>query len=635
MKPDQIQAAAARTKPARLKLASPFGVLLSFVMVLLGLAPAFAQNPTLPNRVLELDGKESYVELPANILNDLTAATVEVWVKCSTNSSGPRFFSYGQLLHDMGLEAYVRGTEDNLGFGPGTLRFFLQDAEAGFRGLQAGSLVREGEWFHVAAVSGPQGMKLYQNGVLVAEREFRGSFAGIKNGARFRIGGSVVDSERAFAGQLDEVRVWQTARAEEQIRQTMFQRLTGQEPGLVGLWNLDDGSARDATPFQHHGKFMGQARTVAANLPAPGDIRPLAVFFGEVRDQAGKPTAGVQVRLDLPNGQATTTQTDTNGFYRLVTQPAAGPSELWAVSGDTDDHREGIELRAGEQRFDFRLKPALTVSGRVLALDDSAQEAVVVQLFAAGETNVLKCTLSDQAGAYKFTQLKPGTYRVRCYGGNHYVTHTNVIELTQPVAGVDFRLAPFRKGTWRTYNKADGLAGFSAFCAFPASDGAVWFGTDGGASRYDGREFVNVTRKDGLADNLVTAIFEDSSGLLWFGTSKGISRYDPRAAGGRVTNFDLPADLRSGESIKTILQTREGRLWASAPTGLFYLEGEQLKRYPVPTNMKGPEEMTVAPDDGTVWLSTRVSGLWHFDGTSFKQISLEELAQPEIGRAHV
>jgi ligand-binding sensor domain-containing protein len=272
----------------------------------------------------------------------------------------------------------------------------------------------------------------------------------------------------------------------------------------------------------------------------------------------------------------------------------------------------------------LRLRPALSVSGHVLAWDDSPQEAVVVQLLTAGDTNVVKGTVSDKQGGYKFTQLKPGTCRVRCYAGSDYVTHTNVIELIQAVADVDFRIAPFRKGTWRSYGVADGLAGAVVNDAWPASDGSVWFATDRGASRFDGREFLNVTPEHGLAESAVLTLFEDSSGLLWFGTTRGISRYDPRVAGGRVTNFDLPANLRASEGIRTILQTRDGRIWASARTGLFTLEGEKLKPHPIPTGLKQPQHMTLAPD-GTIWVTTRQCGLWHFDGTNFQQASLEEL----------
>ena len=40
------------------------------------------------NRVLELDGNGSYIQLPSNIFNDLTNATIEGWVKWTVPEVG-------------------------------------------------------------------------------------------------------------------------------------------------------------------------------------------------------------------------------------------------------------------------------------------------------------------------------------------------------------------------------------------------------------------------------------------------------------------------------------------------------------------------------------------------------------------
>jgi len=78
MKNDQTQMAGVRTESAGLRLASSFGVLFSFVIVLLCLSQPSTLNaqPT-TNRVLELDGTNSWVELPSNIFTHLTETTVE------------------------------------------------------------------------------------------------------------------------------------------------------------------------------------------------------------------------------------------------------------------------------------------------------------------------------------------------------------------------------------------------------------------------------------------------------------------------------------------------------------------------------------------------------------------------------
>jgi signal transduction histidine kinase len=584
--------------------------------------PILAQ-PAATNRVLELDGTNSYVELPPNIFNDLTEATVEGWVKWRSFGAWMRFFDFGVNNQCMDV-----GNDQS---SPG-LGLEIRDANHTSVSALTPDIIQLDRWCHLALTTGKGGARLYLNGVLVVVSPYTGSFSAIKNGDHNFLGRNNWRAINAvlpdLEGQMDEVRVWRVAHTQEQIRETMFQRLTGQEPDLVGLWNFDDGTARDATPHKHHGQMRGNAHLVLSELPGPDQLRRPAVLHGVVTGTNGLPAGSVEVRLEVPGRPPVSTRSDTNGVYRLGVWPLAGQSEVWAISEGFEGYREGLELHAGEeQQIDFRLKPALTISGHVLAWDDTPQEAVVVQLLPAGNTNVLKCTLSDKVGGYKFTQLQRGTYHARCYDGSDYVTHTNVIELTQAVTGVDLRILPFRKGTWRTYGVADGLAGESVADSFFASDASVWFATDRGASRFDGREFFNLTQENGLPESAVRTVFEDASGVVWLGTGKGISRYDPRTPGGRVANFDFPVGHGSDDGAITILQTRDGRIWASALTGLFYLEGEKLKLYPVPTGMKQPEEMTLAPD-GTMWISTTFSGLWHFDGSRFQQVSLEELAQP-------
>lgn len=61
-------------------------------VLLLGVVPAWAGSPAVPNHVLELDG--GYAELPPNIFNNLTEATFEAWVRwdvLGTANRSPRW----------------------------------------------------------------------------------------------------------------------------------------------------------------------------------------------------------------------------------------------------------------------------------------------------------------------------------------------------------------------------------------------------------------------------------------------------------------------------------------------------------------------------------------------------------------
>jgi ligand-binding sensor domain-containing protein len=55
----------------------------------------------------------------------------------------------------------------------------------------------------------------------------------------------------------------------------------------------------------------------------------------------------------------------------------------------------------------------------------------------------------------------------------------------------------------------------------------VWFGSAGGASRFDGTIWKTYTSADSLADNDVMPIAEALDGTLWFDTWAGMSHYMP------------------------------------------------------------------------------------------------------------
>jgi ligand-binding sensor domain-containing protein len=68
------------------------------------------------------------------------------------------------------------------------------------------------------------------------------------------------------------------------------------------------------------------------------------------------------------------------------------------------------------------------------------------------------------------------------------------------------------------------------FSILAARDGSVWAGTwGGGAARFDGKRWTNLTADDGLVGNIVYCIAQQSDGVLWFGTNRGLSRYDGKS----------------------------------------------------------------------------------------------------------
>ncbi len=80
---------------------------------------------------------------------------------------------------------------------------------------------------------------------------------------------------------------------------------------------------------------------------------------------------------------------------------------------------------------------------------------------------------------------------------------------------------------FKQYNRATGLPSDYILCILQDRHGFLWFGTDRGTGRYDGRSFKTFTAADGLGSNFVRRIFEDRDGNIWFGLIEGgVTRFD-------------------------------------------------------------------------------------------------------------
>ncbi len=67
-----------------------------------------------------------------------------------------------------------------------------------------------------------------------------------------------------------------------------------------------------------------------------------------------------------------------------------------------------------------------------------------------------------------------------------------------------------------SYGVEEGLPSSEVYCILEDSKGFMWFGTDGGISKYNGYEFENYTVKDGLLENTIFHLFEDPKGRVWY-----------------------------------------------------------------------------------------------------------------------
>ena len=282
-----------------------------------------------------------------------------------------------------------------------------------------------------------------------------------------------------------------------------------------------------------------------------------------------------------------------------------------------------------------------SISGQLLMLDDKTPHvATAVQLVTAslGTTEppqIIATVLSDERGGYKFHNLKPGRYHVRCYtkDGYIYYQHGKIlhVERDNVLLDIDFRFAPFKRGVWRTDTSVDGFAGNYGMAIYQDIGGFIWLGTSDGLFRYDGKIYQNLSTQGGLSAGVLT-IHRDRDGIMWFGTrGGGVSRYN----GKTFQNFTTKDGLASN-TVWAIHEAVNGVMWFG--TGYLTVEGEGISRYDGKTFQNFTTEDGLASNtvfsidedvNGTLWFGTNsfwsgVGGISRYDGSTFTTITTED-----------
>jgi hypothetical protein len=199
-----------------------------------GLWTAFAGNGT-PG------ASNGWLQIPDSpALNPTSAITIEAWVLINQPIANAPCRS---IVGKDYTHAYWVGA-CRLGSGA-TLRSFVRGS------LIDGGVIPNGTWIHVAMTSDGATRKHYIDGELVATHSEAGPPTG--STSPLQIGGDV-SNELSPNGLVNEVRLWNVARTQDQIRATINVPLRSAQPGLVAVWPMF--VATDALGA-HNGSFVG------------------------------------------------------------------------------------------------------------------------------------------------------------------------------------------------------------------------------------------------------------------------------------------------------------------------------------------------------------------------------------------
>ncbi len=166
---------------------------------------------------------------------------------------------------------------------------------------------------------------------------------------------------------------------------------------------------------------------------------------------------------------------------------------------------------------------------------------------------------------------------------------------------------------FQVYDAGRGLPSNGVYGLLQDAHGYMWFGTDGGAVRYDGVAATVLGLAEGLPDASVRAMVEDERGHVWIGTKGGLGRWD----GQRFTTFTTAQGLGHDE-VRSALRTRAGALWFGTARGVSRWDGQGFRSYGPAQGLPAVPVWALLEDrSGVLWAGMRGGGLARLEGERF------------------
>ena len=333
-----------------------------------------------PRKTLSFDGSTQYVSGTTGISTALTAITIEAWVYHNTLPAGTV-----QRYVTINPEVAVLRYDGSGSGGTNELHFYIKNASGTIVSLRVNNVLSTGTWMHIAGTYDGTTMKLYLNGRLIKSGAAVGLTA--PTGA---FSFSATGSE-AFNGKMDEVSVWNYARAMADIREDMYRTAPIANANLKNYWQFNNGSGTTLTDLKGTAtgtlNNMTNANWIASTIPfAAGAVNTQRVTATGTTTFTG---TGLTMNFTAKSG------TDTIVASRIDTLANVNPtgvstvfnSQYWEVK------------RFGTGTFTANL--TFTLSEDLISADESSPSTILLYARAdnsdAGWTSLASATSVNAA----------------------------------------------------------------------------------------------------------------------------------------------------------------------------------------------------------------------------------------------
>jgi hypothetical protein len=375
-------------------------------------------NTSSNSHSLSFDGEDDYVEIAdSDELDGMEQLTVQFWANLAEysldESKGINFVIKTEHPSDyISYSFYTAGDENRL-----TFRVRTTSGAAGANLFNYSDYVSLNDWHLFTGVYNSANIQLYIDGVLMVEDDLTGTV--IQNDYPVSLANITNPSTtKNYYGKMDDLSIWNTALTQEQIQSYMTISPMGDETGLVGYWDFNEGTGTtltDQTSNDNDGTINGA--TWSTDVPFAGTTTTTSALTWSVQAQA---SLGSYNDNDNYLGVASDATNTFDASYDEVESPASPgssvslyfPHDEWDnILGDnfSSDIRPEVTLTDTMQVWDFEVSS--TDAGEAtltFAFTDVPEVPVILENTATGARE----TLSNNA-TYTFTVVADSAYSFR------------------------------------------------------------------------------------------------------------------------------------------------------------------------------------------------------------------------------